>query len=125
MMTLSLRTSPLWLALLVLISQCTDSDESPNDQGRDASSADATSPRADGREPLPANAPFDYQIGGDYAPPGEVEVVARDWFTGDSLSDGYSICYVNAFQTEAEDDGVDRPDERSALAEPAGAVRAR
>ncbi len=63
--------------------------------------------------PLPANAPFDYQIGGDYSPSAGTEVVARDWFAGSALTSLYSICYVNAFQTQDDDSDVDRPDERS------------
>ena len=64
--------------------------------------------------PLPANAGFDYQIGGDYPLPPGVSVVSRDWFSGQAAADPvYSICYVNAFQTQADESGVDRPDERS------------
>jgi hypothetical protein len=63
--------------------------------------------------PLPANAPFDYQIGGDYAVPQGTTVVARDWFIGEPIEEGYSLCYVNAFQTQSDEDGVDRPDEKS------------
>lgn len=64
---------------------------------------------------LPGDAPFDYQIGGDYAAPDGVSVVSRDWFIGTPLAgdDAYSICYVNAFQTQDDEPGVDRPDERS------------
>jgi hypothetical protein len=62
----------------------------------------------------PANAAFDYQIGGDYTPPRGVRVVSRDWYAGRPLpSPGYSICYVNAFQTQDDEPDVDRPDERS------------
>ncbi|UJA21138.1 endo alpha-1,4 polygalactosaminidase [Thermoleophilia bacterium SCSIO 60948] len=65
-------------------------------------------------EPPPADAKFDYQIGGDYKPPRGVEVVSRDWFSGDPLpAPAYSVCYVNAFQTQANERGTDRPDERS------------
>jgi Glycoside-hydrolase family GH114 len=60
----------------------------------------------------PVNAKFDYQIGGDYPLPRGVEVVSRDWFAG-SPDAAYSICYVNGFQTQDDEDGVDRPDERS------------
>jgi hypothetical protein len=64
--------------------------------------------------PPPANAGFDYQIGGDYPLPNGVSVVSRDWFSGDPAPDpAYSICYVNAFQTQANEAGVDRPDERN------------
>jgi hypothetical protein len=62
----------------------------------------------------PANAGFDYQIGGDYPLPPGVSVVSRDWFSGRPAADpAYSICYVNAFQTQANERGTDRPDERS------------
>ena len=75
-------------------------------------------PRRPTRQPPPANAEFDYQIGGDYPLPEGVTVVSRDWFSGDPAPDpAYSICYVNAFQTQANEPGVDRPDERSQLAE--------
>ena len=61
-----------------------------------------------------ANAGFDYQIGGDYPLPPGVSVVSRDWFVGaPAPAPAYSICYVNAFQTQANEAGVDRPDERS------------
>ena len=64
--------------------------------------------------PPPANAGFDYQIGGDYPLPDGASVVSRDWFSGDPAPDpAYSICYVNAFQTQANESGTDRPDERS------------
>lgn len=63
--------------------------------------------------PPPANATFDYQIGGDYSLPPGVEVVSRDWFIGTAPEDAYAICYVNAYQTQDDDPDVDRPDERS------------
>jgi hypothetical protein len=62
----------------------------------------------------PENAGVDYQIGGDYPLPDGVSVVSRDWFSGNPAPDpAYSICYVNAFQTQADERGTDRPDERS------------
>jgi Glycoside-hydrolase family GH114 len=63
--------------------------------------------------PPPVNAEFDYQIGGDYPLPRGVSVVSRDWFSGSTDARAYSICYVNAFQTQSDEDGVDRPDEKS------------
>lgn len=59
-----------------------------------------------------ANAKWDYQIGGDYPLPAGVRVVSRDWFEGEAPSGAYGICYVNAFQTQPDDDGS-RPDEQS------------
>ncbi|GAB3597482.1 endo alpha-1,4 polygalactosaminidase [Angustibacter peucedani] len=69
--------------------------------------AAATRPR------VPADATFDYQIGSAYRPRAGVDVVSRDWFEGRPMGRGYSICYVNAFQTQDDDPSVDRPDERS------------
>ncbi len=60
----------------------------------------------------PANGKFDYQIGGDYTLPQGVKVVSRDWFAGTAPAGAYGICYVNAFQTQANDPDVDRPDEK-------------
>ena len=68
----------------------------------------------DGWRPPPPDAKFDYQIGGDYPPPAGVEVVSRDWFIGSAPDESYAICYVNAFQTQDDEAGVERPDERSA-----------
>ncbi|AOS63513.1 Glycoside-hydrolase family GH114 [Actinoalloteichus hymeniacidonis] len=61
----------------------------------------------------PVDATFDYQIGGDYELPEGVSVVSRDWFAGDAPAGAYGICYVNAFQTQSDDGGLDRPDAQS------------
>ncbi len=61
----------------------------------------------------PTDAGFDYQIGGDYPLPAGVSVVSRDWFSGRPADGAYSVCYVNAFQTQADESGTDRPDEQS------------
>jgi hypothetical protein len=82
-------------------------------------SSDGDGPRADpataaSHAPPPANAGFDYQIAGDYPLPEGASVVSRDWYIGEPAGDpAYSICYVNAFQTQANESGVDRPDERT------------
>ena len=63
--------------------------------------------------PPPTDTGFDYQIGGDYPLPDGVGAVSRDWFSGNPAADpAYSVCYVNAFQTQANERGVDRPDEK-------------
>jgi len=98
-----------WIAALVALISCGTSRESGDD-----AAGDASTPRIDGWAAPPVDAPFDYQLGGDYGPPDGVEVVTRDWFSGTPLPGGYSVCYVNAFQTEQDDEGVERPDERSA-----------
>jgi hypothetical protein len=69
---------------------------------------------ADAAKPPPANARFDYQIGGDYRLPSGVRVVSRDWFAGRAPRGTYAICYVNAFQTQDDEPGVTRRDERLA-----------
>lgn len=61
-----------------------------------------------------ANGDFDYQIGGDYALPAGTDVVSRDWFEGSAAATTYTICYVNAFQTQPDEPDVSRPDETSA-----------
>ena len=71
-------------------------------------------PAAQAAEPPPVNAGFDYQIGGDYPLPTGVSVVSRDWFSGSPAPDpAYNVCYVNAFQTQSDENGTDRPDEQS------------
>jgi hypothetical protein len=50
----------------------------------------------------PANGAFDYQLGGAYPPPAGTQIVTRD--RGASpLPGAYSICYVNAFQTQPDE----------------------
>ncbi|KAH7100761.1 glycoside hydrolase family 114 protein, partial [Auriculariales sp. MPI-PUGE-AT-0066] len=50
---------------------------------------------------LPANAKFDYQIGGPYTPASDVKVVSRD-NTASPVAGLYNICYINAFQTQPD-----------------------
>jgi hypothetical protein len=52
----------------------------------------------------PANGQFDYQIGGSYTPDPSVQIVDRDR-TDPPVAGKYNICYINAFQTQAEDVG--------------------
>ena len=51
----------------------------------------------------PVHGGFDYQLGGAYPPAAGVSVVTRDR-TAAPAPGVYSICYVNAFQTQPEDD---------------------
>jgi hypothetical protein len=50
----------------------------------------------------PANATFDYQLGGAYAPAADVRIVDRDR-TATPAPGVYGVCYVNAFQTQPEE----------------------
>ncbi len=47
----------------------------------------------------PVGAAPDYQLGGAYEPAEQVGIVGRDR-TAETASDAYSICYINAFQTQ-------------------------
>jgi hypothetical protein len=52
--------------------------------------------------PPPVAARFDYQLGGAYRPAAGVRVVDRDR-TDPAAPGRYSICYLNAFQTQPEE----------------------
>jgi hypothetical protein len=51
----------------------------------------------------PVNGRFDYQIGGAYTPAASVRIVDRDR-TSRPAAGVYNVCYINAFQTQAEHD---------------------
>jgi hypothetical protein len=74
--------------------------------GHGGGGAGGTGGSAGGAAPLAlptADARFDYQLGGAYAPPRGVAMVVRD--RGEAPAEGlYSVCYVNGFQIqEAEE----------------------
>jgi hypothetical protein len=50
----------------------------------------------------PANGAFDYQLGGAYPPPAGTQIVTRDR-TAAPLAGAYSVCYVNAYQTQPDE----------------------
>ncbi len=50
----------------------------------------------------PPNAPFDYQLGGAYAPPAGVQIVSRDRHDPPAGA-GYDICYVNGYQSQPDE----------------------
>jgi hypothetical protein len=54
--------------------------------------------------PFPAGARVDYQIGGGYSPAADVVIVDRDR-TDRPVPGRYNICYLNAFQTQPQEDG--------------------
>lgn len=62
-----------------------------------------TAPQAPAGVALPpANGQFDYQIGGPYTPDASVQVVDRDR-SADPVPGRYTICYVNAFQSQPDE----------------------
>lgn len=50
----------------------------------------------------PANAPFDYQLGGAYTPDPDVAVLSRDRTEAPDPT-LYNICYVNGFQSQPDE----------------------
>lgn len=75
---------------------------------RDASTSagDGSAPAPDGSVTLPPRGAIpDYQLGGAYPPHSDVGVVARDR-TASPAAGTYSICYVNAFQTQPGEQGA-------------------
>ncbi len=59
-------------------------------------------PAAAATTPLPVGPDVDYQLGGGRDVPGNVGIVVRDRRAA-PLAGVYSICYVNGFQTQAEE----------------------
>ena len=60
------------------------------------------SPAVAARTPLPVGPDVDYQLGGPRSVPAEVGIVVRDRRAA-PLPGVYNICYVNGFQTQAEE----------------------
>ena len=59
----------------------------------------ADAARAGSITPPPSNGAFSYQLGGAYRPPAGTQIVTRDRQAA-PVRGAYSICYVNAFQTQ-------------------------
>lgn len=88
------------LGLVLVTSACTSLAPTPPA----GASPKTTSTAAKVIKPLPVNGDFDYQIGGAYPPAAPVKIIDRDR-NDKPVTGRYTICYVNAFQTQ--------PDERS------------
>ncbi len=99
---LSRTGSPAALAVAALaLAACTGPGAAPGTTSAAGTSA-APAPASASWAPPPVGARFDYQIGGAYPPAPGVEVVERD--RREPPADGvYSVCYVNAFQTQPEE----------------------
>ncbi|MEU3186018.1 endo alpha-1,4 polygalactosaminidase [Streptomyces sp. NPDC006923] len=90
--------------LLVLLAGCSSGTsglpkEHPSSAGQGRSTAGTGT--ADVRPPR-ADAVFDYQLGGAYAPPAGVRAVSRDR-AAKPATGLYNVCYVNAFQAQPGD----------------------
>jgi hypothetical protein len=86
-----MRTRGSAILTALAVAACGGSGSGASDEAPDAPA---------GAPMLPvANAAFDYQLGGGYAPPGGVEIVSRDR-TEEPAAGLYGICYVNGFQTQ-------------------------
>jgi len=94
--------------IAVLLAACTPSAGSPapdvsaTDASPGASSAPTPEPLDTTVYPIPIGGEIDYQLGGSYPPGPNVSIVARD--SSEYPAEGvYSICYVNAFQSQPQD----------------------
>ena len=63
---------------------------------------------ASGRDPLPVGTNVDYQLGGVRPVPSHVGIVARDR-RAPPIPRRYNVCYVNGFQTQADEREFWRP----------------
>ena len=89
------------LALLLTVGACSATSSGPEPTNLPSRDLQATAGVASetGNWELPASGQLDYQLGGYYDPDGSVEIVVRD-MAAPPAADLYSICYVNAFQTQ-------------------------
>jgi hypothetical protein len=95
-----LRRAATALCLGLLLTACAARAETPDPQATPATSSSTPSPAASATPaPLPTDAVVDYQLGGAYRPADDVTVVVRDRTEAPDPA-RYSVCYVNAFQTQ-------------------------
>ena len=67
--------------------------------GTNSAAAPSRSGETPDREPFPAVAAFDYQLGGAYDPAPGVQLVVRDR-EAPPAAGLYNVCYINAFQSQ-------------------------
>jgi hypothetical protein len=73
-------------------------------QGSSADAGSGASAAGSGALKMPpANQPFDYQLGGDYAPASNVRLLSRDR-QGTPVPGLYNVCYINGFQTQGAEE---------------------
>lgn len=102
---------------MVLLSLAACVANAPGSMGGDDSAGDDTGTGGDGKSDdgtgsdgtsamvtlPPVGGKLDYQLGGAYTPPAGVTIVSRDR-TAASASGIYSICYVNGFQIQPNEE---------------------
>ncbi len=86
----------LLLAVLGPLAAC--SSGTP-ERDRSGTATDGSAVSGDAVRRPPADATFDYQLGGPYRSPAKVRAVSRDR-TAEPARGRYNICYVNAFQAQ-------------------------
>ena len=87
-------------ALMLAVGSPATARTRPTAETADAARATSVvSTAATARMLPPANATFDYQIGGAYTPASSVRIVDRDRLDA-PVRGRYNVCYVNAFQTQ-------------------------
>jgi hypothetical protein len=92
--------APLIAALLAASLLTAGCGDGTRDGASGGPSSSGGRPRAEVRVP-DADEPFDYQLGGAYPPPSGARTVIRDR-TAAPAPGLYNICYVNAYQAQAD-----------------------
>ncbi|WP_299574889.1 endo alpha-1,4 polygalactosaminidase [uncultured Williamsia sp.] len=91
-----IRRAAVALLLAVVVAGCAAPDD-----GHSGPTATRSATPA-GRSAIPATGGFDYQLGGESVVPAGARVVVRD-ASAPPASGVFSVCYVNAFQTQPGD----------------------
>ncbi|SJM62066.1 endo alpha-1,4 polygalactosaminidase [Gulosibacter sp. 10] len=91
-------------AAMALLAGCAAGPSPGEGPATDGSAGAEENAAADGAYAAPAPGAFDYQLGGAYEPPAGTGIVVRDR-TAAPLQGGYSVCYVNGFQTQPGEEG--------------------
>ncbi|WBQ03526.1 endo alpha-1,4 polygalactosaminidase [Kribbella sp. CA-293567] len=101
-MTLRVRHLLVGLAVSASLIACADRSAGGDNPATPPTPVPAVAPAE--LELPPLHAGFDYQLGGPYPPAAGVRIVIRDR-TAPAVKGLYNICYVNAFQTQPDEDG--------------------
>jgi hypothetical protein len=99
------RAGAVGALLVVLLAACGSATTRLPPVAGSAVSSGASLTAPSGVAPPPVNGQFDYQLGGAYQPTASVTILDRDR-SDPPVAGKYNICYLNAFQTQAEDDAT-------------------